>query len=591
MLGFTVAELHQIRTCLGLDFQRGTKDVLVSVILEFLTLLEDHERFLEWFASLPGYLVQAIETACFAGYVAADRVEELAKQPVAELVRSSYFSRYQINPDLRLGIFDLYRKYGLTLLIMKPVFRRTLGLQLPPPEGYRIAPCPEAESQPWSAAETVLESMPLLLKSIRALVADLFSLEKILRRGLNKGEIRELRTRSAFPSFPVGAKTGVDPVGLVVRFLAIDPDQLDGADRTDVRDFIKGLVTTFLVVPSSGRITSAYLSIDSSFEYSVLCPQVTKCPGPRLRRSCFHHHPVTRQVVHSFLSAAAVSGGWYDMDEASESLRMQALSFSIFNDGHDSSRLMVKGEELVLPEGTISTDDWQSGFEPDSYLVHTLMNRPLLKGYCYLLASLGLLEIQERDPEKLLKRNGKLVPVSPFDGLSRVRVTPFGAWCLGVSEAKPELQPVLYEAIAHRELPLVTYRGRSLECRVFLEQIGSAIGEARFRITEASFIRDCTTTEEIDHRIAEFHRLIDGDPPGHWAELFALIRSRARLFEHQEPCVMIQLPDDPALRRLFLEEKRLSSLVVRAEGGRVVVTEENYRKLRKALEEFGVLKG
>lgn len=52
---------------------------------------------------------------------------------------------------------------------------------------------------------------------------------------------------------------------------------------------------------------------------------------------------------------------------------------------------------------------------------------------------------------------------------------------------------------------------------------------------------------------------------------------------------MITLPPDPELRRIFLEDKKLSSLAVRAEGGRIVVANKNYAKLLKALEGYGVL--
>ena len=145
--------------------------------------------------------------------------------------------------------------------------------------------------------------------------------------------------------------------------------------------------------------------------------------------------------------------------------------------------------------------------------------------------------------------------------------------------------------VGFQELPLVTCRGQSLECKVFLERIGDPIGEDRFRISEASFIRDCTSPEDIERRIGEFHRLIAKDPAEHWEELFSRIRERARLFEQEEDCVMIQLPEDRELRRLFLEEKKLASLVLRAEGGRIVVKRKNYKKLRKALEAYGVLKG
>ena len=54
---------------------------------------------------------------------------------------------------------------------------------------------------------------------------------------------------------------------------------------------------------------------------------------------------------------------------------------------------------------------------------------------------------------------------------------------------------------------------------------------------------------------------------------------------------MIHLPEDRELCRLFIEEKKLASLVVLAEGGRIVVKQRNYKKLRKDLEAYGVLKG
>jgi hypothetical protein len=597
---FTVEKLQRIRLCLGFEFKKGNKAALVSAALGFFSLLEETVRFQEWFESLPSYLSRALEEASFSGHIEADLVEEMAGEPVLVETRYSYYERYQINPDLRLGIFDLYGNYDRKLLFLTPIFRKLMATMLPKPSHYTINRCAEQDAGGWSAAETISESMPLLLRSIGQLLQDKSNHEKILRRGINKREIRELRMSSAFPSFPLGAKTGTDPIDLITRFLMIDPEQLIGfgaasgtvsENTKDVRDFIKDLVTTFFVLPPSGKIISHYLLVDSSFEYSVLCPHVSKGRGPRLHRSFFNHYPPARSIFHQMLNIMAGFGGWFDVEEAIESLRMQALPFTIFRNEESAANLIVKGETLLLPEATIETDGWEKGFIPDIYLTHPLITGPLLKGYCYLMASLGLLEIREVEPEKRLVKNGKFSPVSPFEALSRVRVTPFGAWCLGTSQEKPELREAHYEAIADRELLLVTYRGQSLECKVFLERIGDPIGENRFRISEASFIRECRNEEEIEHRIGEFYRLIARDPAGHWEEFFARVRERAALFDHEEPCVMIRLPEDRELRRLFLEEKKLSSLVVRAEGGRIVVSQGNYKKLRKVLEEYGVLKG
>ena len=589
--GFTVEQLHEIRKCLGFDFKKGNKDALVTAALRFLSLLEKEEQFHKWFESLPPYLSRAIEEATFKGYIDAELVEEAADKVVSMGNRLYHYNYTMINPDLRLGIFDLYRNYDRELLFIKPFFRQLFVSLLPAPPEYYIGPCAEQDVSGWSAAQTLSESMPLLLKSIDRLLDDRSIHEKILRRGLNKRDIKELRKSSAFPLFPRGAETGVEPIDLIARFLMIDPEQMELFRTKDIRDFIKEVVTTFFTIPRSRKIVSNYLMVDSSFEFSVLCPHLSTGRGSRWYRSPFHPHPPARTFFHQIITLMAKAGSWYDVDKVAESIRMQALFFSILRNAYNTSELMVKGEELHLPEGTIKIDSWEKGFVPDIYLTHSLITRPLLKGYCYLMASLGLLEIDEEEPAKLLTKNGKPAPISPYEGLTRARITPFGAWCLGISKDKPELRQVSYEAIADRELPLVTYRGQSLECKVFLERIGDPIGEDRFRVTEASFIRECRNEEDIENRIGEFHRLIAKDPAGHWGELFSRVRKRARLFEDEEPCIMIQLPEERALRRLFLEDKKLSSLVVRAEGGRIVVKRENYKKLRKALEAYGVLKG
>ncbi|MEX2443607.1 MAG: hypothetical protein WD492_08380 [Alkalispirochaeta sp.] len=588
---FTVEQLHRIRQSFGFEFKKGNKDALVSATLGFLSLLQQNEYFEEWFASLPSYLSMALTEATFKGYIEAEPVEEAADAPVSA-GREIYYSDYhRTNPALRLGIFDLYRNYGRTLLFMHPLFRRIMSTLLPAPPQYSVSPCEQQDVSGWSAADTLSESMPLLLKSLEPLLSHNGRHEKILRRGLTKTEIKELRKSSAFPPFPVGAKTGMDPIGLIAQFIMIDPEQMENYPATDVRDFIKESVTRFFVVPPSGEVRSHYLLVDSCLEFSALCPHLSRGPGPRRYGSPFYRRPPARTIFYQLLKAMAESGSWYSMDEAAESIRMQGLSFTILRDDHSAPKLILKGDALRLPEGTIQNDRWSDGFAADAYLNHHLIAKPLLKGYGYLMASLGVLEIEEIEPDQLLEKKGKLSPLSPSDGLARVRITPFGAWCLGVSQEKPELSEVHYEAIADRELPLVTYRGQSLECKVFLERIGDPIGEDRYRVSEASFIRDCSAPVDIEHRIGEFHRLIAEEPAGHWEELFSRVRERARLFELEETCVMIQLPQERALRRLFLEDAKLASLVIRAEGGRIVVRQRDYKKLRTALEAYGVLKG
>jgi hypothetical protein len=590
----TVEQLHKIRQTLGFEFMKGNKDALVSAVLAFFSYLEDPEQFKEWFDSLPSYLSRAIEAASFNGYIRAKELQETAGKPVL-VEKKYYYGNLQINPDLRLGIFDLYSNYEVQLLFMIPLLRQLFLSRLPAPAGYEMGPSKEQDLSGWSAADTLSESMPLLLKAIDQLLEDRSIHEKILRRGLSKRDIRELRKSSAFPDFPLGAAAGIDPIELITRFLIRDPELSYSSGKKpgtkDVRDYLKEIIKSFFTIPASGKIRSRYFTINSTFEFSVLCPHLSKKPGAGSYRQFFDPFPRARNIFSQVMASMAKTGGWYNLDEMARSLRMQALPFFILENRYGYSEIILKGEELRLSEGTLLIDSWDRGFKLDIYLAYHLITTPLLKAYCYLMAAMGLLEIVEGEPEKRLKKNGKLIPISPYDGLTYARITPFGAWCFDVSQEKPQLREVSYEAIADRELPLVTYRGHSLECRVFLERIGQPIGEDRFRITDASFIRDCSSFEDIESRIDEFHRLVAKEPAPHWEALFFRVKERSRLFDHVEQCMMIQLPADGDLRRLILEDKKLSSLVVRAEGGRIVVRTQDYKKLRKALEGYGVLGG
>ncbi|MDY7026926.1 MAG: hypothetical protein SVR04_01375 [Spirochaetota bacterium] len=590
----TVEQLHKIRITLGFEFKKGGKYALVSAVLAFFSYLEDPAQFKQWFDSLPSYLSRAIEVASFNGYIRAKELQETTGKPVL-VEKRYYYGNLQINPDLRLAIFDLYSNYDVQLLFMVPLFRQLFLSRLPTPAGYEMVPGKEQNLSGWSAADTLSESMPLLLKAIDQLLEDRSIHEKILRRGLPKRDIKELRKSSAFPDFPLGAAAGIDPIELITRFLIRDPELSYSSGKKpgtkDVRDYLKEIIKSFFTIPASGEIRSRYFTINSTFEFSVLCPHLSKKPGTGSYRLFLDPFPRARNIFSQVIAGMAKTGAWYNLDEVARSLRMQALPFFLLENASGSSEIILKGEELRLPEGTLKIDPWEKGFVPDIFLDRHLMIAPLLKGYSYLMAALGLLEIVEGEPAKRLKKNGKLIPISPYDGLTYARITPFGAWCFDVSQEKPQLREVHYEAIADRELPLVTYRGHSLECRVFLERIGEPIGEDRFRITDASFIRDCSSFEDIERRIDEFHRLVAKEPAPHWEELFFRVKERSRLFDHEEQCMMIQLPADGDLRRLILEEKKLSSLVVRAEGGRIVVRTQDYKKLRKALEEYGVLRG
>jgi hypothetical protein len=579
---FTMTRLKDFHlSLLGTNPEKGNKRTLVSAILDLLSFGDDEERFLAWFSGLPEYLAAALEKTAFGGHISVSDLQKLCDIPV--LGEDSL-----PNPRLRLAIFLVYRDYGKELLYLRKPFPQILRDWLPGPAGYSLFPILQEEHRGWELTSTFRESMPLLLEKIGAIAGEPSKRNRLVRRGLNKTEIKELRRSCAFPAFPESGSWGADPIDLLARFTMIDPKRFIYTRDKDVRDHIQYMVRTFLEKPAADKAISPYRLIGSNFEYSALAVHLKKKPGAG-RNMRLTPMPPSRILFRQIADFLAANDTWFNPKDGARALKLQSLPFSFSTYGGMLHELALKGEELHLPEGTFRSRQREEGFSPDFLLHHALVVEPLLKGYCCLMAALGIFEIAESEPEKPLLRRGRACAISPFDAVTHARITPFGAWCMGAAAEKPGLGAVEYEVAVDGKLPLVTLRGSSLECRAYLELVGDPLGEERFRISEGSFVKGCRSLAEIESRIADFLRLICREPEQHWLELFAGIRERSRLFRKAEECLMFRLPPEREVLRIFTDDQKVSRLVTRAEGGCIVVKKKDYRKLRKVLEAHGCI--
>jgi hypothetical protein len=162
-----------------------------------------------------------------------------------------------------------------------------------------------------------------------------------------------------------------------------------------------------------------------------------------------------------------------------------------------------------------------------------------------------------------------------------------GRYCLGLQKEYQVQAADTYEAIADSELLLVTFRGHSLGRKLFLEQIGTPLGQDRYRISEASFVDACPNPRELERRIKKFLTLIEPKPSPRWLAFFEGLRQRAALLSRQERMVVFTLdPRSQAVKDLFAHPK-LRRLIAKAEGNRILVSLENHGKFVKIAREEG----
>jgi hypothetical protein len=596
--GYTMERLADFHRALtGLAKAPGPKARLAEALAELFDL-QTQEEFAAFSVGLPPHLREALARGVTEDWIGVAEVEKGRGSAIVrhEKMRWSYESDAVLVADARLGFFRLDGRGEW--LALEGWIRELLLPFVPKPRGWEALALPKSPRECWSVAEGVTEILPLFRAALRDQLAA-FDPVELARKGLKKRGIAALRAASGIPAFGRAAAFGLDSAEHLARFLALFGAGQSAAEK-DTLGFIKAVVEDFFqgkkAKAARGTATARHDAspmaglADSYYEQAALLDHLTRRAGYQLpsyagltpARGDFH---MALDLLEGLWQRAP--GAWMDAGALFDCLRYRLASFRFTDLEVEPLALGVKADSIRLEAGEIQSDPYESFIPVDGPLRRYVVARPLFEGYVYLFAALGLLEIAEAEPALRLLRKGKTAPISAADCLSALRLTPLGRFCLGYCAERPERQTQFFEAIADSELLVVTFRGSSLERRLYLNLVATPLGEERWRFTEARFIEGCETPEKIDARIADFRRLIESEPSARWRAFFAGIKTRAAVLTALEAAVLLPLPADPEIRRIFTEHPRIRALVRRVEDGSVVVRADELPALCKLLASEG----
>ncbi len=588
---FTLEKLKKIYFSLtGIKISKPQNKAGYCTLIAYILSFDTQNQFDEFFSTLLQLVQEAVRLTVFTDYLLTAPLEK--QYGVTLRVKnqhSYYYGEVEFEPAVRMDLFTLVDTQFIEL---PALFRKVFSSWLPKPKNFFLNPCEaslEASLEApleatWSNVTELADSLPLLLEASLPFIKknDRYM---TVKKGLIKSDLKKLRALSGQKEFPLGTPSGVDPINLALRVIlclfATIPKR-----PADIDTWVRTLIRRFLLDESVyiGQSKSLDYLSGGLLEHLALTDHLGVNHPHQIPDSFIA--PQSRLQLKTFLSGMAKSGQWYEVENMRASLEAQGIPFMFSSLSYESWNLKLKGEVLDLGNYVFKSH-YGEEFSVYGPLRDQLLRMPLLRAYFYMLSVFGVVEIIEKEGAVPLTRNGKRISISPYDALTHARVTAYGRWCLGLSETKPKRTVEEFEAIADSELLLVTFRGKSLERRLFLEQIGEKMGDERFRVSEASFIRDCSTKAEIESLIQRFKKLIDAEPSPRWEELFATIRSRAGLFSRPTECYVFTLPADPRIRQIFTEDVRLRTLVIRAEGSRIVIDRDDYKRLVKILTEYG----
>ena len=234
------------------------------------------------------------------------------------------------------------------------------------------------------------------------------------------------------------------------------------------------------------------------------------------------------------------------------------------------------------------TDEFTTLSGEEAY--HEIFLNPLLKGALFYLGALGLLEIKYDDPLSVcgFSAEGKDY-ISVWDGLQYVRFTELGKYLLGFTkEYTPKVVQREKREIKFDEYkPIMTIDPKDTITIAKLEGYAEKIDENKYALSYPKIFKECTSFKALDLKIASFYKNIEEHPPKVFVHFFEEIRNHANLLSVDRKQVVIELENDKALLNLFMNNKKLQELIIKAQGYRILVLKENLSKVKKILHDNG----
>ena len=216
-----------------------------------------------------------------------------------------------------------------------------------------------------------------------------------------------------------------------------------------------------------------------------------------------------------------------------------------------------------------------------------LWETPLIRNFCLLMGSVGLLDLMLSPPRNdHFRQLGQDYLVSG-DGIQAVRLNAVGSWYFhGGDDGCFEEAESGTVVLDSRRL-LIQLRGSNPVLRVTLEQTAEALPGGFYRIDGETFLKDCNNRELVERKVEALRSLLPDDLPPVWQQFLDSVLSRINPVELQEDLIVLKLGDSDDLRERIIIDPALRALVLLTEGNRLVVARRDLGKFKRRLKKLG----
>lgn len=226
----------------------------------------------------------------------------------------------------------------------------------------------------------------------------------------------------------------------------------------------------------------------------------------------------------------------------------------------------------------------------DNYVEAILL--PLIKGICFLLSAVGVLDIAYDDPQNLVYRQKNNDYLSPFDGLKYIRINDLGAYVFGLKNdyefmtEEEEHEDDKIQVRLSEDFLLMKVIGKEKFKTVFVEKISQKISDDLYQVTDESFLNACESLEDLKENIETFKSQITEVLPKNWNDFFRKILDNTACFKKSEEISVYEL-NNKSLYDLINNDTELSSLSLKVESGLIAISDKNLPLFKEKVKKLG----
>ncbi len=179
--------------------------------------------------------------------------------------------------------------------------------------------------------------------------------------------------------------------------------------------------------------------------------------------------------------------------------------------------------------------------------------------------------------------------ISVWDGLKYIKLTPLGQYIFGFSKtyAPKEIKKSKSQLKFDEYKPIITVEPTDVISLTKIEQFTEKYDTNRYILSYNKIFKDCKSYKMVNIKIDSFYSQIEANPPQIFKVFFDNIKDRANRLKRDLKQVVIDLDNNSELLNLFMTNKKLQDIIIKAQGYRIIVEKNNMAKLTKILKDNG----